>query len=210
MRFKRPRLKRALLALLLVVAVALPLYLLLIRPWQLRWGATDAEVARALPGDDFVSHPTFNATRAVTVNAPPEKIWPWLVQIGLGRAGWYSYDWIDNLSRPSARRILPEFQELKPGDLIPVSPDGKQGFKVHTVEPGRYMIWGEPGEMSWLWYLDPVSPSETRLLTRIRIKYDWTSPTMAFFLVTDVGDIVMMRKCLLGIKERAEALATTG
>ena len=79
-----------------------------------------------------------------------------------------------------------------------------------SVEPGRYMIWGEPGEMSWLWYLDPVSPSETRLLTRIRIKYDWTSPTMAFFLVTDVGDIVMMRKCLLGIKERAEALATTG
>jgi hypothetical protein len=208
MRKRRWTLKRVLLALLLVGAIAAPLYLLLIRPWQLRWGATDAEVERSLPGDDFVDRPTFNATRAVTVNAPPEKIWPWLLQMGLGRAGWYSYDWIDNLSRPSARRILPKLQGLKPGDIIPVSPDGKQGFKVHTIEPNRYMIWGAPGEMSWLWYLDPVAPGKTRLLTRIRIRYDWTQPSIAFFLLTDVGDIVMMRKCLLGIKERAESLGS--
>ena len=206
MRRKRRNLRRALLAALVIVAIGLPLYLVLLRPWQLRWGATDAEVARSLPGDDLVSNPTFNATRAVTVKAPPEKIWPWLVQIGLGRAGWYSYDWIDNLGRPSARRILPQFQALKPGDLIPVSPDGKQGFRVQTIEPPRYMIWGTPGETSWLWYLDPVSASETRLVTRVRVKYDWTSPSIVFFLVVDVGDVVMMRRCLLGIKERAETV----
>jgi hypothetical protein len=85
-----------------------------------------------------------------------------------------------------------------------VSPDGKQGFRVHTLEPSRYMLWGAPGEMSWLWYLDPISEAETRLITRVRMRYRWTHPSIAFSLIVDVGDIVMMRKCLLGIKERAE------
>ncbi len=203
---KRARLKRLLLGLPSLLA-ALLVYLPLIRPWQLRWGASDAEVARSLPGDDFVAAPTFNATRAVTVNAPPEAIWPWLVQIGHTRAGWYSYDWIDNLGRPSATRIVPELQDLEEGDLIPVSPDGKQGFRVHTLVPNRHMLWGAPGEMSWLWYLDPVADGQTRLITRVRIRYRWTHPSIVLSLVVDVGDIVMMRRCLLGIKERAERLA---
>src|ERR1700693_2913735 len=88
-------------------------YLRFIRPWQLRWGATDEEVACAMPGDDVVQSPTFNATRAVTIQARPEEIWPWLVQIGCKRAGWYSYDWIDNLGIPSANRIVPELQHLE-------------------------------------------------------------------------------------------------
>src|SRR5208282_4695705 len=112
-------------------------YLRLIRPWQLRWGATDDEVARPLPGDGDVSQPTFNATRAVTITARPEAIWPWLIQMGLGRAGWYSYDLLDNLGRPSAERIMPEFQHLAVGDLIPVSPDGKAGQWVKAFEPNR-------------------------------------------------------------------------
>ena len=92
-------------------AIVLGVYLRFIRPWQLRWGATDEEVARAMPGDDVVKHPTFNATRAVTIQARPEQIWPWLVQIGVTpRAGWYSYDWLDNLGIPSAERIVPEWQ----------------------------------------------------------------------------------------------------
>ena len=76
-----------------------------VRPWQLTWGSTAAEVARAMPGDDVVDRPSFIATRAVTVAAPPENIYPWLVQMGVGRAGWYSYDLLDNLGRRSAERL---------------------------------------------------------------------------------------------------------
>ncbi len=111
-------------------AVLFGVYFRFIRPWQLRWGATDEEVARAMSGDEVVKQPTFNATRAVTIQARPEEIWPWLVQIGCKRAGWYSYDWIDNLGIPSANRIVPELQHLEVGDLIPFSPDGKQGMWV--------------------------------------------------------------------------------
>src|SRR5829696_6626118 len=102
----------------MVLGAATAAYLLFIRPWQLRWGAT---------GDEIVAHPTFNATRALTIEARPEEVWPWIVQIGMTRAGWYSYDLLDNLGRPSARRILPQFQNPKIGDVIPMSPDGKQG-----------------------------------------------------------------------------------
>jgi hypothetical protein len=111
-------------------AVVCGVYLRFIRPWQLRWGATDEEVARAMPSDDVVKSPTFNATRGVTVQARPEEIWPWLVQIGVTRAGWYSYDLFDNLGKPSAERIIPELQHVAVGDVIPMSPDGKQGFHL--------------------------------------------------------------------------------
>ena len=119
-------LKKINVGLAVLGAVAFGGYLRFIRPWQLRWGATDEEVARALPGDDVVKHPTLNATRGVTIQARPEQIWPWLVQMGVTpRAGWYSYDWIDNLGRPSAERIIPELQHVAVGDFIPMTPDGK-------------------------------------------------------------------------------------
>jgi hypothetical protein len=190
--------------------LALSLYLAVIRPRQLRWGATDAEVARVLPGDDLVTYPSFDATRAVTVKAPPELVWPWIVQIGHRRAGWYSHDWIDNLGRPSAGRIIPELQALEPGDRVPVSPDGRHGFTVLAVDPPTSMLWGDPGELSWLWHLEQIEKDRTRLLTRIRIRYRWNRPAILFHLMVDVGDIVMMRRCLLGIKERAERLAAEG
>ncbi len=98
------------------IATVSALYLLLIRPWKIRWGATDEEVTRAMPGDDEVKHPLMVGTRAVTIQARPDDIWPWLVQIGTGRAGWYSYDWIENLMGleiRGARRIIPEFSILK-------------------------------------------------------------------------------------------------
>lgn len=94
-----------------------------------------------MPGDDIVKHPTFNATRGVTINVQPENIFPWLVQIGIKRAGWYSYDWIDNLGRPSAERIIPELQHLEVGDLIPMSPDGKIGLWVKEFERNRWVLW---------------------------------------------------------------------
>ena len=125
-------------------AAAAFVYLRYVRPWQLTWGATAAEVSRDLPSDDLVSRPTFDATRAITLEPPPEQVWPWLVQMGLTRAGWYSYDLLDNLGRPSARCIVPELQRLEPGDIVPMSPNGKQGMKVLSVEPPTSMVWGEP------------------------------------------------------------------
>lgn len=194
--------------------IFLALYLTLIRPWQLRWGATDEEVARVMPGDDVVLKADFNATRAVTVNAPPEAIWPWLAQIGNGRAGWYSYDWIDNFGRPSATTLLPEHQERKAGDLIPLYKDW--GFYIKELSHASYMVWwwGPPpeGRCTWTWGLYPDGKGATRLITRVRLEYKWTELAMIYFMLMDVGDIIMMRRCLLNIKARAErlALATKG
>jgi len=187
-------------------AVALPVYLKIVRPRQVRWGATDEEVSRGMPGDGIVDNPTFNATRAITIEAGPEEIWPWIVQMGLGRAGWYSYDWIDNLGRPSARDVLPDYQLPRPGDLVPVSPNGKQGFRVKSLERHRSLLWWDgKGQTTWAWGLYPQPDGTTRLVTRIRMRYNWKSPQIILLLTIDVGDIVMIRKCLYGIKERAEA-----
>jgi hypothetical protein len=190
-----------------LAAMMLGVYLRFIRPWQLRWGATDDEVARAMPCDDVVKHATFNATRAVTIQARPEQIWPWVVQMGVNRAGYYTYDWIDNLGRPSAQRIIPELQQVAVGDLIPIY--GKFGLRVKDFAPNRWMLWWDTkGNTSWLWGLYPLDAHSTRLITRMRLRYLWLSPALLFDLLADVGDIVMMRKCLLGIKRRAERLSS--
>lgn len=180
-------------------------YLCFIRPWQLHWGATDDEVALAMSGDDVVKHPTFNATRAVTIQARPEDIWPWLVQMGMTRAGWYSYDWLDNLGKPSAQHIIPELQHIAVGDVIPMSPNGKAGQRVKAFEPNQWMLWWDnKGDATWLWGLSPQDDSHTRLITRVRLSYRWTSPMILFNLLVEFTDIVMMRKCMLSIKQRVE------
>ncbi len=178
------------------------------RPWQLTWGATPAEVSCSLPGDDLVANPTFNATRAITMAAPPQQVWPWLAQVGVGRAGWYSYDLLDNLGRPSARTILDEHQDLEPGDIMPMSPDGKAGIEVLAVDPPHSMVWGEPGVNTWVWVLEPLPDDSTRLISRIRQRYRWLHPSFAFSLVIEFADIWMIRKMMRGIKERAEAMET--
>jgi hypothetical protein len=184
-------------------------YVFFIRPWQLRWGATDEEVERPMPGDGVVQNPTFVATRAVTINATPDDVWPWIIQIGYGRAGWYSYDWIDNLGRPSADNIIPELQHLEVGDLVPII-DGfgyKRGLRVAALDPPHAMVWIDDGpgdQTTWVWGLYPINERSTRLITRVRIRYEWTKPTILFNLAVDVGDVVMMRKCMVGIKKRAE------
>lgn len=94
-----------------------------------------------MPGDEIVGGPSFNATRAVTITAPAEVIYPWIVQIGVSRAGWYSYDLLDNLGRRSAERILPEFQNIQVGDLIPMSPDTKDGLWVKDFRTNEWMLW---------------------------------------------------------------------
>jgi len=197
----RPHTRLALIAAAGAAAVAYRRYL---RPWQLTWGATPEEVSRSLPGDELVTRPTFDATRAITIAARPQDIWPWLVQVGLTRAGWYSYDILDNLGRSSARRIVPELQTLAPGDIVPMSPDGKHGMQVHSMNAPHSMIWGQPGDTTWAWQLDANPDGSTRLITRVRSRYRWLSPSIAFSVLLEFGDIWMMRKMLLNLRDRAE------
>jgi hypothetical protein len=190
-----------------IVLLFVLIYVTRIRPWQLRWGAADGEINRAMHGDDIVGRPSFNATRAVTINASAECIYPWIVQMGMTRAGWYSYDILDNLARRSAERILPEHQSLQIGDAIPMSPDGKQGMYVHGFLENQWMLWWDKiGDSTWVWEIYPEGESASRLVTRVRVKYQWLSPVILFNLLIEFFDIVMMRKCMLGIKRRAEKM----
>jgi len=196
------------LTIIAITAAALVLYLVFVRPWQLRWGSTETDIMRPMPGDDIVENPSFNATRAVTVNAPPEHIYPWIVQMGVTRAGWYSYDLLDNLGRRSAETILAEHQNIQAGDIIPMSPDGKQGMFVRDFKHNEWILWWDnKGNSSWAWGIYPEGDSRSRLVTRVRVKYEWFSPAIVFNLIIEFFDIVMMRKCMLGIRNRAEKAA---
>jgi hypothetical protein len=182
----------------------------LYRPWQLKWGATTEDLARSMPGDEIVHRPTFDATRVVTINARPEEIWPWIVQIGFGRAGWYSYDLFDNLGRHSSESIVPQLQHIEVGDLVPLGPGESSGMFVKEFVMNRSMLWwtGKNEQTTWAWGLYPTSEGTTRLVTRVRAPFSWSQPISAvWLLLTEVADFPMMRKCLLGIKRRAESLS---
>jgi hypothetical protein len=196
---------RALLGVVAVAASATA-YLRVYRPWQLRWGATDDEVERPLPGDDLVDAPTFNASRAITIAAVPEQVWPWLVQVGVNRAGWYSYDLLDNLGRPSARQVIAELQHSRPGDVLPMSPDGRHGILVHSLDEPRCMIWGTPGDTTWVWVLDPLPDGTTRLITRVRSDPRWRPSSLMFAPVLEIADFWMLRRMLLNLRSRIEAV----
>lgn len=207
---KRVRFSRLLLGGTIASLGLVAAYLLLIRPWHLTWGATEEEVHRALPGDEINSHPSFDATRAVTVEASPEHIWPWLVQMGYGRAGFYSYDRIDNDGVPSAEHVIAEYQSLEVGDSIPMAPNAYA--EVWEMDPPRSMLWvfrgtGQWENATWAWGLYGEDAGHTRLVSRLRVSYKWGRPSIVPILLTDVVELVMMRKCLLGIKRRAERLA---
>jgi hypothetical protein len=191
--------------LVLALVIFLAGYLLIYRPQQLRWGATDEEVMRAMPGDEIQRQPIFNATRAVTINARPEQIWPWLVQIGYQRAGWYGYDWIDNDGIPSADRIIPALQHLKVGDDMPIWKGNN--YKVVAVDPNRSLVWeSQSGHDSMVLALYPLDTSHTRLIWRKHdAPYIWTSPTIIIpQLFSDLADVIAIRQNMLGIKARAE------
>lgn len=170
------------------------------RPWQLTWGATSDEVSRVMPGDEIVERPGFSATRGVTVNAPPERVWPWIVQIGYGKAGFYSWDMLDNDGVASADRVIGEFQHLKPGDAIPLSKD--VSATVVALERPKHLVLRFPPDTpaTWGWVLDPIDSTRTRLVTRLRVQ----PGTLRAQVMLDAFEIVMMRKHLLGIKRRAE------
>lgn len=180
------------------------IYLLAIRPWQRRWGATEEEEWMTLPGDEGVAAAGYQHTRAVTVHAPAEEVWRWLVQIGRNRGGFYSYDWLENLAGcevHSAERIHPEWQDLRAGDTLELLPGW--GPKVVAVEPGRALViegWGS-------YVVRPIDARTSRLIARARHPRGWA--LMAYLLLVEIPHFVMERKMLLGIKERAE-LATGG
>ena len=192
----------------LVAAAAAAAYPVPVRRWYLTWGARPDEVARDLPGDDLLPDPDMLSTRAISIAAPPEAIWPWLVQLGRGRGGAYTYDWIENLlglNMHSANEILPEHQHLKVGDLLPVGPD-TPGMRVEILDANRALVF-QSADRDWIWafVLDPQG-DVTRLISRNRIAM--TSPSLGRRLINrlvmEPGSLVMERKMLLGIKQRAE------
>lgn len=181
------------------------------RPWCLSWGATDSEVGRDLPGDDLLTDPGIVSTRAVHVDAPPSAIWPWLVQMGPGRGGAYTYDWIENLmglGMHSADRILPEYQKLAVGDAQRLGARGPV-LRVAGLEPERSLVFrSEDGKWVWAFSMVPDSAG-TRLISRNRIATDGASRLARVLntYVMEPGSLIMERKMLLGIKDRAERLA---
>lgn len=186
----------------LLIVVGAPLY----RRRHLRWGATDDEVASALPGDDLVPVSHFTATRAITIDASPGLVWPWLVQVGYGRAGFYSYDLLDNLGRPSADVILPEWQHPRVGDLAaPMAspPTTATSFRVAEAQPSTCLVWSKP-DSTWAWRLTALPEDRTRLVVRLRQRYRPTPAGLLTVFLAEFGDFPMMRAMLRGIKRRAE------
>jgi hypothetical protein len=192
------------------VAADLPLLLTapLYRPWHLRWGATAEEVTSSLPGDELLPDAQYRTTRAITIDAPPEMVWPWLVQVGCLKAGFYSNDLLDNFAHPSARTLIPDLQRLEVGQWVPMSPTPTEltAFKADGFEVDRWLLWRKP-ESTWVWALTELPGGRTRLVTRIHAARDWAKPMLAVgaVLLMEFGDFAMMRRMLHGIKDRAES-----
>ncbi len=195
----------------LAAGLAMVSYPLFFRRKCLTWGARPDEVTRPLPGDELLPEPDFAATRAISIGAPPAAVWPWLVQMGRGRGGAYTYDWIENLlglAMRSADRILPEFQQLKKGDELALGP-GRPVMRVEVLDPERVLtVRFADGTWVWIFSLSPEG-SGTRLISRNRIATPGAPPWVRLFnlLVMEPGSLVMERKMLHGIRERAERLA---
>jgi len=216
-----------------------------LRQWWSTWGVVPEEAAASFPGDDIVSDGETLLTRGITIDGPPERVWPWLVQMGYGRAGWYSYDQLDMIGR-SSDAILHEFQSIAVGDVLPTHPAG--GFEVKLVDPGhalvlyldsalveqqaaatgaqpisasetpglaasgRFLQTASPPDfaVSWAFVLEPTGGGQTRLIERMRGRFGPdTIGSKAFMPLMDFGVFVMMRKQMLGIRDRVERTTPT-
>jgi hypothetical protein len=188
-------------------------YVVAVRPWQLRWGATDEELGAALAGDHLIANPDLVATRAITAHAAAEHVWPWIAQLGQGRGGFYSYDAVENLvgcEIHSAERVVLEWQDVKVGDQVNLHPE--VGLGVAGVEQGRALVLQggvpmgtvpPPYDFTWAFVLREQPDGTTRLLVRERYAYkQW----WARFLVEPVAVVsfVMSQRMLRGIRDRAE------
>ena len=213
------------------VASAAPLlYALWVRPLLLTWGATRDETTLAYPGDELVQDPDGGATMATTLPAPPETVWAWLVQMGGDRGGWYSWDWLDNNGRPSADRIVPEWQSLEQGQhlhrVVRPGAAGTGKFTVVTLEPNRALVlrstyelpsWRsfDPGsgvmpraygDGIWGWHLRPLAGGRTRLVVRTRSQGRPRQFTWAFgLLVGEPVHFIMQTRQFHNLRTRVGA-----
>jgi hypothetical protein len=197
------RLRNAVLA----VAGLGALYYRGLRTPILTWGATGAEAAALLPGDELLEEADGIATRAITIDAPPDAVWPWVAQMGPSpRGGAYTYDWIENLlglDMHSVDRVLPEFQKPEVGDTIGF---GSNRMRFERVEPEHVLVWrSEDGNWVWTFVLEARNGS-TRLISRNRFKLATLLARLGM-IPMEPASLVMERKMLRGIKERAERLA---
>lgn len=201
--------KRVLLIFLgiLVVLAALTIY-----SWvQVR--ATPAEQVKTLAGDDLIAQPIGVVNHAITIHRSPHEIWPWLAQMGSGRAGWYAYDFIDNGGHRSAERILPEYQNISIGSVLPALPGATDVFTVAQCEPGRSLVlsWRLPSgsyQTTWAFVLEQAQPGQTRLIVRGRVASGYHPYGLPQWLAISTGRLahfIMQRKQLLGIARHAEA-----
>lgn len=209
--------------------------------WRRSWGVAPAEAAMVLPGDELVADPSGVDTRGITIDAPPELVWPWLVQMGFGRGGWYSIDQLD-MRGSSAHRIVDEWQRLEVGDIVPTHPGG--GFEVKVLEAGQTLVLymdtaiverqaeaarsatlepTPPGlvasgamlgrtpqqfVVSWTFDLEPAGEARTRLIERVRVRFEDPTPGSAIMgQLLGAGVFVMMQRQMVGIRARAEKLA---
>jgi hypothetical protein len=208
-------------ATVLGASAAIGLYATRGRDWIRRWGATEDETQRTLPGDDLLPEAVYETTHAIDINASPEDVWPWLVQMGQGRGGFYSYDWVEHLGGldiQSADRLVPEYQQLAEGDIVRLAPH--TGLVAAVVQPSRALVLRatadiasrrpprrtDPGYFDWSWAF-VVEPSATgsRLLIRLRADTAARPPfSLVGPLVWEPLHFLMERKMLRGIRERAE------
>jgi hypothetical protein len=180
---------------------------------NLQVGATPAERAKTLAGDDLIPQPIGTVNHAITIHRSPHEVWPWLVQMGSGRAGWYAYDFIDNGRHPSAERLLPEYKDISVGSVLPAIPGAKDVFVVAECEPDRSLVlsWRLPDgryQTTWAFVLEQPQPDQTRLIVRGRIASGYRPyglPQWAAILLGRPAHFVMQRKQLLGIRRRTEA-----
>jgi hypothetical protein len=199
---------------LLAIFTLAALYWFPIRRWMNQWGATESDLARVMAGDSLLPDQTYSGTTAVIVNARPEHIWPWLVQIGYQRGGLYSYDWLDRLfgylDRPSATRILPEFQHLAVGDRIPLGRG--PSWPVAVLEPDRALVLDmrNMGGLDWVWQFGiyPLDETRTRLVSRSRVRAHAVWARLLTHAIEPAG-FLMTRRMLLGLKQRSEELRRT-
>ncbi len=222
-----------------LAAGAFATWKLAVEPWYRSWGTSTDDASKSLAGDGLVAEPSVIDTRAIDIAAKPGTVWPWLVQMGFGRAGWYSYDRLD-MAGASVDEIVPDLQTLAEGDIVPTQPGG--GFRAAVVDPGRALVLYLDGDMvaeqakaaqegdvgaapanlratgqvmatgfptdfeaSWAFVLEPSDPDSTRLIERVRVRLGPGTPaTRAAGPLMGLGVFAMMRKQMLGIRDRAQ------